>query len=262
MRNLDAKSRSLAGELRSCLSGEVRFDDGSRALYSTDGSNYRQVPVGVVIPRSADDIIAAVQVARNFDVPVLGRGCGTSLAGQCCNTALIIDTSKYLNRVLAIDPQRRVARVEPGVILDDLRSAAEPYGLTFGPDPATHTHCTLGGMIGNNSCGIHSVMAEFYGPGARTEDNIVELDILTYDGVRLKLGPCTREERDAIIRAGGRQGELYRRLAELGRRYSVAIDSRFPKIPRRVSGYNLPQLLPDGSSTWPKRLSARSPRAP
>lgn len=148
-------AEALATELRGAIRGEVRFDDGSRALYATDSSNYRQVPIGVVIPRDAADVERAVAVCRRHGAPVLSRGGGTSLAGQCCNVAVVIDFSKYLNRVLALDPDRKQARVQPGTILDDLRDAAERHGLTYGPDPATHNHCTLGGMIGNNSCGTH-----------------------------------------------------------------------------------------------------------
>ena len=236
---------SLARELKSKISGEVRFDDGSRALYSTDASNYRQVPIGVVIPRGVEDIVETFKIARSYTVPVLGRGCGTSLAGQCCNAALVIDTSKYLNSVLEVDPVRRLARVEPGTILDDLRRATEPYGLTFGPDPATHTHCTIGGMIGNNSCGVHSVLAEFYGPGPRTADNVEELEVLTYDGLRLRARSHSDPEIDSILAAGGRKAEIYRRLKALRDRYGELIRARFPRIPRRVSGYNLPDLLPE-----------------
>jgi FAD/FMN-containing dehydrogenase/Fe-S oxidoreductase len=232
-------------ELKKIVDGEVRFDAGTIALYSTDGSNYRQPPIGVVIPRTVEDINKAVRLARAYDVPVLGRGCGTSLAGQCCNTALVIDTSKYLNRVLEIDTGRKLARVEPGTILDDLREAAAQYGLTYGPDPATHNHCTIGGMIGNNSCGIHSVLAEFYGPGPRTADNVHELDVLTYDGLRMRVGGTSAEQFESIVRSGGRRGDIYARLKSLGERYEREINHRFPSIPRRVSGYNLPQLLPE-----------------
>src|SRR5438105_8464835 len=133
---------ALEAELRRRVRGEVRFDDGSRALYSTDASNYRQVPIGVVVPLDKEDIVEAVAAAREFGAPVLARGGGTSLAGQCCNVAVVMDFSKYMHRVLEIDPERRLARVEPGCVLDDLRHAAEAHGLTFGPDPATHTHCT------------------------------------------------------------------------------------------------------------------------
>src|SRR5213595_3559958 len=131
---------ALEADLRRRVKGEVRFDDGSRALYATDASNYRQVPIGVVIPRDEEDVIETVAAARRFGAPVLGRGGGTSLCGQCCNVAVVIDFSKYLHRVLEIDPVRRIARVEPGCVLDDLRTAAGRYGLTFAPDPATHNH--------------------------------------------------------------------------------------------------------------------------
>src|SRR5919206_4671306 len=167
-------STDLASDLRRCMRGEVRFDPGSRALYATDGSNYRQVPIGVVLPRDADDVVAAMAVCREHGAPVLARGGGTSLAGQCCNVAVVFDYSKYMHRLVALDPDRRAARVEPGLVLDDLRDAAEQHRLTFAPDPSTHTHCTLGGMIGNNSCGVHSVM------GGVTADNVIALDVLLY----------------------------------------------------------------------------------
>lgn len=141
------------------MEGEVRFSDGDRAMYAYDASVYRQVPIGVVLPKSVDDVEHAVSICREHGVPILGRGCGTSLAGQCCNVAVIIDNSKYLHKILEIDAERRVARVQPGVICDQLRGAAHEHGgLTFGPDPATHDHCTIGGMIGNNSCGTHALL--------------------------------------------------------------------------------------------------------
>src|SRR2546425_8660425 len=149
-----ADTQALAQELRTSIRGEVRFDAGSHALYSTDGSNYRQVPIGVVLPRDVDDVLATVALCREFGAPLLCRGGGTSLAGQCCNVAVVLDFSKYMAEILEIDPARRVARVQPGVILDHLRNAAEKHHLTFAPDPASHDRCTLGGMIGNNSCGV------------------------------------------------------------------------------------------------------------
>ncbi len=173
---------ALESTLCNRIAGEVRFDDGSRALYATDASNYRQIPIGVVIPRSIEDVIATVATAKEFGAPILSRGAGTSIAGQCCNAAIVMDFSKYLNKIIEIDPEKRLARVQPGVILDDLRNAAEKVGLTFGPDPATHKWCTLGGMIGNNSCGVHSIMA------GRTVDNIESLDVLLYDGTRMNIG--------------------------------------------------------------------------
>src|SRR5271156_5375930 len=188
---------ALAEALRTQISGDVRFDRGTRALYATDGSNYRQVPIGVVLPRDVDDVLAAVSLCRQFGAPLLCRGGGTSLAGQCCNVAVVLDFTKYMSRILEIDPVRRIARVQPGVVLDNLRNAAEKHHLTFGPDPATHGRCTLGGMIGNNSCGVHSVMA------GKTDDNIEALDILTYDGLRMKVGATSSEELDRICEAGG-----------------------------------------------------------
>jgi FAD/FMN-containing dehydrogenase/Fe-S oxidoreductase len=238
-RSSPVDSDGLEAALRRHLRGEVRFDKGSRALYATDGSNYRQVPIGVVLPRDTEDVVAAVALARQFGAPILSRGAGTSLAGQCCNVALVLDMSKYMTRILEIDPQKRVARVEPGVVLDHLRNAAERYHLTFGPDPATHDRCTLGGMIGNNSCGVHSVMA------GKTDDNIEELEILTYDGLRIKVGATPGDHLEKIILEGGRRGDIYSRLQALAAAHSQQVRQRFPNIPRRVSGYNLNFLLPE-----------------
>jgi FAD/FMN-containing dehydrogenase/Fe-S oxidoreductase len=229
----------LATDLRRAMRGEVRFDAGARAIYATDGSNYRQVPIGVVLPRDADDVVAAMAVCRDHHAPVLARGGGTSLAGQCCNVAVVFDYTKYMHRLIELDPERRLARVEPGLVLDRLREAAEHHHLTFAPDPATHTHCTLGGMIGNNSCGVHSVM------GGNTVDNIEELDILTYEGLRLRVGPTNEDDLEQIIVGGGRHGQIYAALKRLRDRYATLIRERYPKIPRRISGYNLDQLLPE-----------------
>ncbi len=229
----------LEAALRAALKGEVRFDAGARAAYASDASNYRQVPIGVVLPRSAEDIVAAVAACREHGAPILARGGGTSLCGQTVNVAVVIDTSKYLDRVLELDVASRTARVEPGVVCDALRGAAERHGLTFGPDPATHSRCTLGGMIGNNSCGAHSVMA------GKTVENIEALEVLTYDGARFWCGPTSEAELEAIVRRGGRHGEIYEKLRSLRDRYADLIRGRFPKIKRRVSGYNLDQLLPE-----------------
>ena len=230
---------ALAEALRRAVKGEVRFDTGYRALYATDASNYRQVPIGVVLPRDAEDITAAMAQCRRFGAPVLARGGGTSLAGQCCNVAVVLDMSKHMRKVLNLDPARRVAHVEPGCVLDHLRDQAEEHHLTFAPDPSTHDHNTLGGMLGNNSCGVHSIMA------GRTVDNVRRLEILTRDGLHLWVGPTPPDELASIIAAGGRRGEIYRRLKELADRYADDIRARFPDIPRRVSGYNLDQLLPE-----------------
>ena len=229
----------LAAALRSTIRGNVRFDAGSRALYATDASNYRQVPIGVVVPRDIADVEATVAACRRFGAPILSRGGGTSLAGQCCNVAVVMDMSRWLDDIIELDPEARRATVQPGVVLDNLRDAAEKHGLTFGPDPSTHDHCTLGGMIGNNSCGIHAQMA------GKTVENTESLDILTYDGLRMTVGPTSDEELDSIIAAGGRRGQIYAAMRDLRDRYGDLIRQRFPKIPRRVSGYNLDQLLPE-----------------
>ena len=233
------QSAALEAALRRNLRGEVRFDNGSRALYATDASNYRQVPIAVVLPRDAEDVIAAVSICREHGAPVLCRGGGTSLAGQCCNVAVVLDFSRYMAKITELDPERRIARVQPGVVLDDLRNAAEKYNLTFGPDPASHSRCTLGGMIGNNSCGVHSVMA------GKTDENIEALEVLTYDGHRMRVGQTSDSDLQNIIREGGRRGEIYSGLKAIRDQYGDLVRQKFPDIPRRVSGYNLNFLLPE-----------------
>lgn len=236
----DLDVSALSKELEAALEGEVRFEIGDKALYATDSSNYRQVPIGIVIPKSRSDVIKAVEICHRHHAPVLPRGGGTSLAGECCNTAVVIDFSKYLNRVLEIDPVRRVARVEPGCILDHLREEAAKYGLTFGPDPATHDHNSLGGMIGNNSGGVHAVM------NGITVHNVHAMEVLTYEGLQLNVGSTDNEAFRSVLRAGGRHAEIYRHLDDLRHRYGDIIRHKFPDIPRRVSGYeNLDQLLPE-----------------
>ncbi|HEV8631309.1 MAG TPA: FAD-binding oxidoreductase, partial [Thermoanaerobaculia bacterium] len=233
----DGDARELAARLRRAVAGEVRFDAQAQAMYAVDASNYRQVPIGVVLPRTLDDVIATVELCREAGAPLLNRGGGTSLAGQCCNVAVVLDWTRHLNAVVAVDG--RTARVQPGLVLDRLRARTEPQGLTFGPDPATHDRCTFGGMIGNDSCGVHSVLA------GRTADNVVALDLLTYDGTRLQVGRTTPAELQRILAAGGRRAEIYGALAGIAERHGEEIRRRFPDIPRRVSGYNLPALLPE-----------------
>jgi FAD/FMN-containing dehydrogenase/Fe-S oxidoreductase len=232
-------AKNLERALKKKISGEVRFDNGSRALYATDSSNYRQIPIGVVVPKTINDVVQTVASCREFSAPVLSRGGGTSLAGQCCNVAVVLDFSKYLSKILELNIEEKFARIEPGIVLDDLRAEAEKSHLTFAPDPSTHNHCTLGGMIGNNSCGVHSVMA------GKTVENIEELEVLTYDGLRLRVGKTSDEELAKIISEGGRRGEIYSALKNLRDKYADLIRQKYPKIPRRVSGYNLDQLLPE-----------------
>lgn len=234
---------ALERDLAAAVDGGIRFDAGSRAAYATDASNFRQPPIGVVEPRRVEDLVAAVAVCRSHNAPITHRGGGTSLAGQATNVAVIIDSSRYLNRIVDIDPQRRQAVVEPGVVLDDLRDAAAPHGLTFAPDPSTHDRCTIGGMVGNNACGVHSLR---YG---RTSENVDALDVLLYDGTRLAVGAAGEHGLDQRGRAGGRVGEIYHQLAALRDRAADLIRERFPPgLPRRVSGYNLDELLPERDS--------------
>jgi FAD/FMN-containing dehydrogenase len=192
----------LASLLREQIRGEVRFDAASKALYSTDASNYRHIPIGVVIPRDEADVIATVALCHRFNAPILTRGAGTSLAGQSCNAAVILDFSKYMNGMGEIDVKNRTVKVQPGIVLDRVRDAAEKFNLTFAPDPATHSRCTIGGMIGNNSCGVHGLL------GGKTVDNIATLDLLLYDGTRLTVGPTTEAELATHIAAGSRVGEI------------------------------------------------------
>ena len=237
---------SMEAELLANIEGEVRFDYGSKALYATDASNYRQVPLGVVLPKTEQDIIKTVAICRKYHSPILCRGGGTSLTGACCNVAVVMDMTKYYNKILKIDKEKKTVTVQPGIVLDEMRKATQKEAnLTFGPDPATHSHCAIGGMLGNDSCGIHSVMAQFYGYGARTADNTESLTILTYDGIKMKIGPTSDEEFKKIIKEGGRKAEIYQQLKDLTNKHADKIREKFPPIPRRVSGYNLPSLLPE-----------------
>ena len=242
-------ARGLAAELARHVEGEVRFGDGDRALYATDSSNYRQVPIGVVLPKTKDDIVTTFDICRKYGAPITSRGAGTSLAGQCCNVAVIIDASKHLHRIHELNPERRFARVEPGVVLDQMRDAAAEYDLTFGSDTSTHAWATIGGSIGNNACGVHSHLS------GRTSDNIEELEIVTYDGLRMRVGATSDEEYARIIAGGGRRAKIYRGLRELRDRHADLIRARFPKIPRRVSGFNLDDLLPENGFHVGRALS-------
>ncbi|MGW7355583.1 FAD-binding and (Fe-S)-binding domain-containing protein [Streptomyces sp. NPDC054802] len=235
----EVDAEALRQDLQARVDGEVRFDTGSRGAYSTDASNYRQVPVGVVIPRTVEAAEQAVAVCREHDAPLLSRGGGTSLAGECCNTAVVLDWSKYCDRLVSVDAENRRCVVEPGIVLDDLNRRLAEYGLQFGPRPATHPNCTIGGMIGNNSCGS---TAQAYG---KVVDNLHRLQVLTYDGTRMWVGRTGAAELEQLASGEGRQAELYRGMVALRDRYAGLVRERFPDIPRRVSGYNLDSLLPE-----------------
>jgi FAD/FMN-containing dehydrogenase/Fe-S oxidoreductase len=234
-----AAHRELEALLKATVRGDVRFDMGSRALYAADSSNYRQLPVGVVLPRDAADVEAALAACRATGAAVLPRGAGTSLAGQCANVAVVFDYSRYMNGLTSIDPEAKLARVEPGIVLDRLRESAELHHLTYAPDPATHSRCTLGGMIGNNSCGVHGLL------GGKVVDNVESMDVVLYDGTRMTVGRTSPAQLESAIREGGRVGQIYSGLAGIRDRYDRLIRERFPRIPRRVSGYNLDDLLPE-----------------
>ena len=231
---------ALRDKLAASIEGDVRFDAASRAIYSTDASNYRRVPIGVVLPRHEGDVIRAIELARENGLPVLPRGGGTALGGQTANTALVIDCSKYLNTIAQVDADRRVAVVQPGVVQTQLNAAAAPYGLFFAPDPSTKDRCTLGGMIGNNSCGAHSAAH------GKTVDNVEGLEVVLYDGTRMTLGPGTTIG-STDSRTASRIASLHGSLRGIADRYGDTIRARYPKIPRRVSGYNLDELLPENS---------------
>lgn len=232
----------LEQNLRKDIEGEVRFDAGSKAMYAVDAGNYRQVPIGVVIPRSKQDVINTVSSCRTFGAPLLSRGGGTAIPGQTCNAAVVIDWSKYMHGVLEINEQERWARVLPGTVCDELRNKAMAVSgnlLTWGPDPATHTHCCFGGMLGNNSCGAHAQMS------GRSDQNVEELEVLLYDGTHMTVGWMNDADLEAQIARGGRTGEIYRYLKSLRSHYGKLIQEKYPQIPRRISGYNLNQLLSD-----------------
>ena len=237
----------LESELRRAVRGDVEFGAGTRAVYATDSSNYRQVPIGVVFPRDETDVVSTLSICADFDVPVLGRGSGTSLAGQGCNEAVVVDFSRHMNAILEIDPVARTARVQPGVVLDDLRRAAETHGLTFGPDPSTHAWCTLGGMIGNNSCGTHTQFA------GRTVDNVERLRVVAYGGAQYEFGSYDDEQYAALVKQKAPEAAAVASLREIGRRTADLVTQRFPDIARRVSGFNLDEVVP-GRPTHVARL--------
>ncbi|MDA4110367.1 FAD-binding and (Fe-S)-binding domain-containing protein [Mycolicibacterium holsaticum] len=239
---------SLSNDLAKRVCGEVRFDPGSRAAYSTDASNYRQIPIGVVVPATPEGAEEAVAVCREYDVPVLSRGGGTSLAGQCCNAAVVLDWSKYCTRIVSVDTEAATAIVEPGIKLDQMNGQLKPHGLMVGPKPSTHVSCTIGGMIGNNSCGS---TAQAYG---KMVDSIRRLEILTYDGLRLWVGAADDAELGRIESEGGRRAAIYRGLRDIVARYADDIRTNYPHIPRRVSGYNLDSLLPENGFHLAKAL--------
>ncbi len=233
------KREELARELVKRVSGEVRFDPFSRVLYSTDASIYQMEPVGVVIPRNVDDVLAVVEVARDAGVPVLPRAGGTSLAGQTVNHAIVIDFSKHLNQVLEVNQQEHWARVQPGIVLEQLNKHLAPFNLQYAPDPTTANRACVGGGIGNNTCGAHSVI---YG---KTLDHVKELDVVLSDGSLAHFRPLDSPELEAKLSGSGLESEIYRGVRNIARDNLTEIEARYPKIMRRVSGYNLDEFTTD-----------------
>ncbi|MEN6521025.1 MAG: FAD-binding and (Fe-S)-binding domain-containing protein [Armatimonadota bacterium] len=223
--------------LKERLKGEVRFDYTSRLLYSTDASNYQFMPIGVVIPKDAEDVLHAVQTASEERIPITPRGAGTSLAGQSVGESLIIDFSKYMDRIIELDSERKIARVQPGVRLLQLNQALKRYNLTLGPDPATQNRCNIGGMIANNSSGSHSLV---YG---KTGDHVSGMKCILSDGTVVDFGPKTLEEIESLAKSCDRAGMIASKVLELITPHRDEIDERYPKIPRRVSGYNFDTVL-------------------
>ncbi|WP_406722701.1 FAD-binding oxidoreductase [Streptomyces althioticus] len=226
--------RELAAALRGAVRGEVDLGVTARALTTMDASNYRRIPLGVVAPRDADDVAAALAVCRERGVPVVPRGGGTSIAGQATGTGIVLDFTRHMNRLLSLDREAGTAVVQPGLVLDRLQEAAAPHGLRFGPDPSTHGRCTLGGMIGNNSCGSHSVA------WGTTADNVRILSVITARGERLRPGPGW---------AGAPEGLRALVEAELAR-----LRTGFPDLPRRISGYAVDALLPENRADVARSL--------
>ena len=230
-------ARTLVETLRAQVSGEVRFDEMTRALYSTDASIYQIEPIGVVIPKSAEDVIAVVEAANSYDVPVLPRGGGTSLAGQTVGHALVIDFSKHMRDVLEVNREERWARVQPGIVLDVLNDGLKPQGLMFAPDPSTSDRGNVGGALGNNSCGAHSIV------WGKTVDNVLEMDVVLSDGQTARFSRLDGAGLEAKMRATGLEGDIYRRLFSIGEANRDEVLRRYPKIQRRVSGYNLDEFV-------------------
>src|SRR3984893_9086171 len=225
---------ALEGELRKQLEGEVRFDALSRALYSTDASVYKIRPLGVVIPKTREDIVRVVEICGRYRCPITMRGGGTSQAGQAIGEGIQVDTSKYYNHVLEVNAEERWARVEPGIVLDELNAQLAPLGLRFAPDISTASRATIGGMMANNSCGARSVL---YG---KTIDHVLEQTVLLSDGSIVHFREMPRSE----VPAGDTlEAACYRAVLGLAREHADEIDRRYPKVVRRVGGYNLDEFV-------------------
>ncbi|MCI0845003.1 MAG: FAD-binding protein, partial [Chloroflexi bacterium] len=248
-RRVHASERGdIENELKLRVSGEVKFDPFSRVLYSTDASIYQMEPVGVVIPRNVEDVLAVIEVAKEHGVPVLPRAGGTSLAGQTVNHAIVTDFSKYLNQLIEVNQEEQWARVEPGIVLDDLNRQLLPYGLMYAPDPTTSNRACVGGGVGNNSCGAHSVI---YG---KTIDHVKEVSVILSDGTQTHFHELDSRGLEAKLSGAGLESEIYRGVRRLAQENAAEIEARYPNIMRRVSGYNLDEFLTDSPFNMTKMV--------
>lgn len=233
----ESRKQELEQELKKQLRGEVLFDEMSRLLYSTDASLYQIKPLGVVIPRTKDDIRRAVLTAARYQVPVLPRGGGTSLAGQAVSRGLVIDCSRHFNRVLRINREQGWVDVEPGIVLDNLNRFLAFHGYFFAPDVATSSRANIGGMIGNNSCGVRSIR---YG---KTVDHVLSLSVLLSDGEEVRLGPLSSTQLESLCKQPDRIGQLHATVRQIVSENRAEILRRYPRVMRRVGGYNLDLML-------------------
>ncbi|MDH5508446.1 MAG: FAD-binding oxidoreductase, partial [Anaerolineae bacterium] len=244
----DQRIAEAANELGKRIEGEIQMDEAARILYSTDASIYQVKPLGIVYPKSTDDLQAAVEIADSFNIPLLPRGSGSSLAGQAVGEVLIIDCSRHLNKIINIDVQAMSAIVQPGVVLDNFNRSASKYGLRFGPDPASGERATFGGMIGNNSTGAHSIT---YG---MTADNITKLDLVGSDGSMFSLEEISLQRAAQFGDKQGVEGRLYQTCLQIRSNYNDQIRSSWPQVWRKAAGYNLNYLLP-WTATQPPQWS-------
>ena len=254
--------RDLVAELERRVTGEVRFDAYSRMLYSTDASLYQIQPVGVVIPKTVDDVLATMEIAARNGLPVLPRGGGSSLAGQAVGAAIVIDFSKYMDRVLDFDVEARTVTVEPGINFTALNQHVGRQGLMIGPDPASANRATIGGSIANNATGSHSIL---YGMMA---DNVIATDVVLADASKASFGPVSLADLTALGRADTLEGRIYRQVPDIVNGVLDEILEHFPKHWRRASGYNLDRLAaalmpPDqrGKLTFDSRFRPRDLRS-
>ena len=241
-----AKLYDFLAELQRSVSGELRTDEYSRMLYSTDASIYQVKPHGVLIPKTAADVHAAVELAAKYQVPILPRTAGSSLAGQAVNEALVIDFTRHLDQILEINQEEQWVRVQPGIVLDQLNLDLRPLGLQFGPDPASSNRAAMGGIVSNNSTGSHSIM---YG---MTADHVLAMNVILSDGSRANLAPLSPEQLTQQQQKKGLEGQIYRQIAELAAQNGDTIRAGTPRHWRRCGGYNLDRFVDGSSFHWPR----------